>query len=316
MRAWLCAVLVVTACGSNAGTGDDDAQPDGGTADSPDGVTEPGWETLIQRSWTLPTATEAFEAYKCVSIKIEEDTYISAIRAMSPVGTHHEILTTSTTPFPETGEYNCMDGVGGKELLFAGGLGTQDLAFPPGVAIKLAAGTYLNLNLHVTNFSDTPMTQMSGIQIKKVPASEVVDEADMIFVGKYDLKIPATNQPWTEPTECSAPTTWHVLTLWPHMHKYGTRFHAYVKRNGGGTEELLDTAYSYTDQKHYPMGLTLNTNDTLYADCIYVNDTNVKYPPGYTINYGESVNAEMCFTGMYKYPKGGTKDFCVQPPGS
>lgn len=311
MRAWLCAVLVVTACGSNAGTGDDDAQPDGGTADSPDGVTEPGWETLIQRSWTLQPNTEA---YRCVSIPVTEDTYVSAIRGMSPVGTHHEILTTSATPFAMMGEYDCMDGDGGKELLFAGGLGTQDLAFPSGVAIKLAAGTYLNLNIHVTNFSDDPMTQTSGIEIKKIGASEVVDEAGMIFAGTFDIDIPPTNQPTPILTECGAPTTWHVLTLWPHMHKYGTRFHAYVERNGGGTEELLDTAYSYTDQKHYPMGLTLNTNDRLYAECIYVNDTNVKYPPGYTINYGESVNAEMCFTGMYKYPKGENKNFCVHPP--
>ena len=311
MRARLCAVLVVAACGSGASSGDDDTQPDGSIG-TPDGATEAGWETLIARSWTLgPSGT----GYKCFSKKIEQDTYVSALRAVSPLGTHHEILSMSATPFPMTGAYDCGDGDGGMQLLYAGGIGTQDLLMPTGVAIKLAAGTYINLNVHVANYSDATVTQTSGIEVKTLPASDVVHEADMLFVGRYDFSIPPTSQPSVVIAGCNAAPQggWNIVSAWPHMHSYGTRSHVYIKRNGGFvTDELLNVPYSYEEQKHYPMTAKLDVNDMLYAECIYVNNTNITYPPGFAIEYGESPTAEMCFTGFIKYPAGGNKNLCVE----
>jgi hypothetical protein len=78
---------------------------------------------------------------------------------------------------------------------------------------------------------------------------------------------------------------------------------------------LVDTDYSDTEQKHYPQpNVLINTNDVLRVECMYVNDTNVTHPPnGFEITYGDSATQEMCFTGMYKYPKGGTMYGCVEP---
>lgn len=305
----MCAVLAVAACGGASSSGDDDPGPDGGGSGTPDGGSDPGWTTLIEREWTLGPV---IEDYKCVSMRIEEDTYISAMRAVSPVGTHHEVLTASSTPFAATGPYDCDDAVGlEKEMLFAGGIGTQDLVLPAGVAFKLAAGTYINLKLHVANYSDDTVTQTSGIAVKAMPVSEVVHEADMIFAGSYKIMLPPTSQPAVVKSDCVAPVTWNIVSLWPHMHAYGTRFHAYVKRSGGAVEELFDVPYAYTEQKHYPMALTLDTNDALWSECVYVNNTNTTHPPGFMIEYGESATQEMCFTGLIKYPKGGTQNFCV-----
>jgi hypothetical protein len=311
MHVRLCAVLAVAACGGSlGGSGDDTEQPDGGGGGSSDGSVQPGWTTLIERTWQLPKVDQDF---KCVSKKIETDMYISGFRAKSPTGTHHEILSMSTTPFMP-GNYECDAGANGMQMLFGGGIATQDLVFPPGVAIKIPAGTYINLNLHLANLSDDALSGTSGIEVQTIAAGDVVHEADMIFIGTFGIHIPPTSQPFIEPAACQIPTTWNVVSLWPHMHSYAKHQRVYVKRTNNTTDTLLDTDYQYTEQKHYPMpNILLNPNDQLWVDCLYVNDTNVTYPPGFEITYGESTGQEMCFTGVYKYPKGGTMYGCVEP---
>jgi len=303
MRAWLCAaVLAVAACGGGGGTTGDDDQPDAAVA--PDGSTTPGWTTLIQRNWQLDPTVEGF---RCIRIKIQQDTYISAFRVKSPPGTHHEVLTVSTTSTP-IGEYEC-DATGGqldRQMVFAGGIATNDVQFPPGVAIKLAAGTYINLNLHVANFSDQPISGTSGIEVKTLAASEVVHEADAMFLGTWDLRIPPGSTNWMEPGSCVVPTDWYIIDLWPHMHSYANHQNVKVVRSGGQMETLLNADYSYIEQKNYPMAnVAINTGDELQVECFYDNPTNQE------IVYGDSAVAEMCFTGFYKYPAGGDKYLCA-----
>jgi hypothetical protein len=302
MRAWF-AVLAVAACGGGGtGTGDDDGQPDA-AVDAPSDGAGPGWTTLIERSWQLPKTAEDF---KCIRVKVPTEMYISGFRVSSPTGTHHEILTVTQTTSP-LGSYDCDGSNNDMQMLFAGGIMTNDLVFPPGVAFKLPANTYINLNLHLANYSDEPISGTSGIQVKTIPASEVVHEADMMFLGKRTLNIPANSIGHTESSTCSIPQAWTILQLWPHMHSYAK--HQRVKRLDGSNQVqmLLDKPYTYMDQESYPMTVPLVVNDQLQIECVYNNPTN------FPIMYGTGAEAEMCFAGFYKYPAGGGKDLCVMP---
>jgi len=308
MRAWLAVLAVAAACGGGGGTGDDD-QPDA-AIDSPDGSTGPGWTTLIERGWQLGPSSEAF---KCIRVKVPADTYISGFRVKSPPGTHHELLTISSTAAP-LGQYECDATNTDVQMLFAGGIATDDLVFPAGVAIKLPKDTYINLNLHVANFTDTamsctPPSCSSGIQIKTLTAAQVVHEAEAIFLGTFDIHIPPASTGWIEQGSCVIPADWNVVNLWPHMHGYGKHQKVTVRRVANGQiDTLVDANYSYMDQKNYPMGnAALNTNDELRIDCTYDNPT-----PG-EILYGDSAIQEMCFAGFYKYPSNSlNKYFCSQ----
>ena len=310
MRAWLALILAAAACGSGGGgTGDDDDQPDAAIDAPQDGSTQPGWTSLIERGWSLQPSTEDF---KCVRVKVPADTYISGFRVKSPPGTHHELLTISTTAIP-LGEYECDALNTDMQMLYAGGIATDPLVFPPGVAIKLPANTYINLNLHIANFTDQPITCTppactSGIEIKTLPASEVVHEAEAIFLGTFDIHIPPMSTGWQELGSCSVPQEWTVLDFWPHMHSYGKQQRIKVRRNGGATETILDQPYTYTEQKNYPMpNMQIHVNDELQIECIYNN------PTMYELTYGDSATQEMCFAGFYKYPATGlTKYFCAQ----
>lgn len=314
MRAWLvAAVLFACACGGGgSGTGDDD-QPDGG-GDGSDSGTEPGWQMLIERGWSLGAHQEDF---KCIRVKVPTEMYISGFHVKSPLGTHHEILTVSEATSP-VGEYDCTGANTDKQMLFAGGIGTNDMLFPDGVAIKLPANTYINLNLHIANFSDDPIeckppTCSSGIEVKTIPASEVVHEADMMFLGTWTFSVPAGAMGWPEPgdtsahikSSCSIPASWTILSLWPHMHSYAKHQRVSVLRGNNSVDMLLDTDYTYMDQKNYPMTVPLAINDELRVECIYNNTS------GYELTYGDGAALEMCFAGFYKYPAGGDKYLCA-----
>jgi hypothetical protein len=298
MRAWF-VVLAVAACGGGTGTGDDD-QADA-AVDPPSDAPSTGWTTLIERSWQLVPNSEDF---KCVRVKIPAEMYISGLRVSSPTGTHHEILTVTQVTSP-IGNYDCDGSNLDMQMLFAGGIATNDLMFPAGVAIKLPANTYINLNLHVANYSDQPLSGTSGIQVLTVPASAVVHEADMMFLGKRTLNIPAQTTNHIVYSSCSVPATWTILDLWPHMHSFAKHQKVQVLNGSNQRVTILDEDYSYTDQKSYAMTVPLAINDQLEIECTYDN------PTPYPVMYGENAGTEMCMAGFYKYPAGFDKFLCA-----
>src|SRR5262245_3257862 len=275
MRGWLSVVvLAASACGNGGGgTGDDQVDA---AVDMPDGSTQPGWTTLIERGWQLPPTMEAF---KCVRVKIPADMYITGLRVKSPPGTHHELLTISSSATP-LGQYECDATNTDIQMVYAGGIATDPLVFPAGVAIKLPANTYINLNLHVANFTDqamscTPPACSSGIEVQTAPASEVVHEAEAIFLGTFNIHIPAMSTNALAQGSCLVPASWNLLDLWPHMHGYAKHQKVTVRRaSNSQIDTLVDTNYSYTEQKNYPMqNAALNMNDELRVDCTYDNPT-------------------------------------------
>jgi hypothetical protein len=292
---WLCVVgLASAACGSPGGYGS--------AIDAAVG----SWSTLIERTWTLPPFTET---HLCRRVQLPADLMIAGFMMTAPPGTHHTVLTLSPGG-TRTGDYECAAQNLDPALLFAGGIGTGDLAFPPGVAIKLEAGQYVTLNLHLINRGDTPVTATSSVEVKTIPASAVVHEADMMFAGTTEIAVPGNNQPYSVVGGCIAPMEWRVFTLWPHMHAYATRQQVRVRRTSNDVEGLLDTFYSFDEQRNYPMTTEklIGAGDQIEVVCTYQNDS------GSTVYYGDGAGDEMCFAGMYKYPAGGQTTGCVEMP--
>ena len=181
--------------------------------------------------------------------------------------------------------------------MYAWGIGTDDLMLPPGVAIHLTAGMYLNLNLHLFNATDNPMTQTSGVEVLTVDPSAVANTADMTFAGTFNIDIPNDGVQHDAVGGCATPADWHVFTLWPHMHQTGVH-QKLVMTHAGVSTTLLDTAYSFGEQRNDPITDTLiHQGDQVQVTCSYINTTAIN-----PLTFGDSANAEMCFTGIYKYP--------------
>ncbi|HET9992807.1 MAG TPA: hypothetical protein VFQ65_29935 [Kofleriaceae bacterium] len=301
MRALVIGVgFCLIACQKPAATGDDQGIDAPASTGSDSGIPA-DFQMLISRSWTMPTDTEG---YKCVRVQVPSDMWITAFRSLSPIGTHHSVLTISTSS-SQTGEYDCSAGSLDNQMLYAAGVGTDDNAFPPGVAIHLTAGTYINLNLHLYNTTDNSITATSGVLVKTIDAAAVVHEADMQFSGTFLINVPSDNQVHTAAGSCMVANDFHVFTLWPHMHQ--TAIHQTLAiTHSGSTSMMLDTDYAFAEQKNYPMVDTvIHAGDKITTTCSYQNNT------GSAMTFGESSNNEMCFTGIYRYPAGGNLFACA-----
>jgi hypothetical protein len=300
MKPVFVALVLVAACKSDApAAGPADAH---GGPDAIDGPTADGWTPLIARSWSL--APGATNTYECTRIQVANDMWVSGFRVAAPVGTHHAVLTISTRN-TAVGDYDCGALSLDTQMLYAAGVGTDDLMFPAGVAIHIAPGTFLNLNLHLFNATDNRLADSSGVLVKIVKQAEVQHEADMMFSGTFLIDVPSDGQPHIAQGGCTAPTDWHVFTLWPHMHQ--TAVHQkWTYTHSGIPTSLIDDDYIFAEQRNYPIPDTIiHKGDRIDTVCTYVNNT------GMPMSWGDGSDREMCFTGMYKYPAGGNLFQCT-----
>lgn len=311
MRArWTVSVVVLAACGHPGSSGD----PDSNTGSDADGMTDggDGWKMLISRPWD---AIAGAEEWDCRGMQVTNDIYVTGFRPLAPNGTHHTLLTIDTNHSAPMGNFDC-NGVNiadAEPLLYGGGLGTNDFLFPQGVAIKIPAGSYLQLYLHIYNSTDDPASGTSGIEIQTVPANEVVHEADMFFVGKRMFTVPVNTAPGTPvppgsyslTTDCGSTGDWHILGMWPHMHEHATHQKVEILRGGNPRMTPLDVPFDFNEQRNYAMDFVVPANDRIAVTCTWENDT------GGILYSGDSAASEMCYAGAYIYPKLGNLYTCV-----
>ncbi len=304
--AWLGSTCVLglslLACGGGgSGDDDDDTGPDADVTVAPD-ADNSDFSTLISRTWSIPPG----EQYKCVSVQADQDYYLNTFRPLGPVGTHHTVLSISDNLGGfgglQAGEYDCTAGSLALEMLFASGVGTDDLAMPGGVALKIEQGQWIHLNLHLFNTQPSGNLEgTSGILVKAIPAAQVVHEAEMVFAGDGTLQIPPNMAPGAVHIEtggCTFDEPATLMAYWPHMHQFGV--HQKVTLTVDGTPMVLhDEAFTFTDQYNYPLAtpIEVDSGDSIQVECGFHNDTDIE------VTFGDSSTKEMCFTGLYRYPK-------------
>lgn len=292
--------LSLVACGgggSGDDDGDDDTAPDADVTVPPD-ADNSDFTTLISREWTIPPG----ETYKCIGVQADQDYYINAFRPLGPNGTHHTVLSISDTPGgpanrTQAGEYDCNASALALEMLFASGVGTDDLQLPGGVALKIEQGQWIHLNLHLFNTNPSEdLTATSGILVKTLAPEDVENEAEMVFAGNMNFTIPPGEQTITGGCTFSQAST--LFAYWPHMHQYAT--HQKVTLTLGGNEMVLhDEPFGFEEQVNFPVSpmIQVADGDRIDVECTYNNTS------GGDIEFGDSSTTEMCFTGLYRYPK-------------
>jgi hypothetical protein len=163
--------------------GDDD----GDDAPAPDANPD-GWATLISSDWEIPPG----EDYRCERLTLTEDVWIKNYRSTIPLGHHHAVLTVDESPSAPDGQTPCEAGSNAPLMIYGSAPGTEDVAFPDGVAIKVPAGSQLLLNLHLYNTQ--PSANLSGtsaILYQPVPPSEIATttEAEVVLMGAVGFTV-------------------------------------------------------------------------------------------------------------------------------
>jgi hypothetical protein len=274
----LLSVLVVTACSSDGMTvGDDDDDDD--MTGTPDAGAEPlDWQPLITADWSLPPGGE--NTSDVHSVTLDRDIYVGAIRPIDPPGTHHTVM----------GYEGSTAGI-----IYASGVGTNQLVFPEGVGLKLPAGVQLTLQLHIYNTSENPLSGTSGVEIVEVAAADVVQEADLFLPGPFLFNLPP-GQESTASGTCTVTQPQTVFALFPHMHQLGTWFKTSLEVDGQ-TMVLHDAAYDFNEQAFKAFApIELSPGDKIMTECTWFNTL------GQNVIWGESSDAEMCFSILYRFP--------------
>ncbi len=227
VRPLLCLVVLgiyTPGCGNSYPAGEPGADGGGGGGTADAGGSGDGWQTLIEGSWSIPAGSEG---YRCVRATVPEDMYISQFRAVIPLGTHHTVLATDSAGGPD-GEFDCTANTLGDGAIFGSGVGTNPIAFPPGVAVKVSKGQQLLLNLHLFNIGDSELTGTSGTEIKTIPADQVEHEAEVVLMGNvFNLHIPPGQS--TQTGRCVMNGDVTLFAVNPHMHQLGTHMKVVAK---------------------------------------------------------------------------------------
>jgi hypothetical protein len=302
---WLIALLVSTSIACGGSDGGDPSGADAAVGDSdgsmgqPDSGVPDGYEELISGAWNKAPGSDS---YYCVWKTLEEDTYINSFAAIAPLGTHHTVLSIANDPPSPNGEGACNTATIGEQLLYASGVGTEPLNLPEGVALKVAAGTTIHLQLHLFNASDSELSGISGTSIRTIPQAEVQHEAEFFFAGTLSFSIPPNGQDYTANGSCAVEADGNLVALWPHMHLIGK----HMKVTLEGTE-LHNAPYDFNEQKFYGMDapIAVKQGDQIGVECTWNNTGDS------TVTFGEGDSTdEMCFSGFYRYPKVGSDPFC------
>jgi hypothetical protein len=160
--------------------------------------------------------------------------------------------------------------------IFLGG-GTdpnQDYTFPEGMALKLPAGTAIDVNPHYFNKTNQPFLGENYVNLYTVPAAKVQKVVQMIDFNNTSFSLPA-NQRTTITKDFKFDSNVTIVSLTSHNHKYGEKFVIKIK---GGTRDG-ETVYESTDWEHpkvinFSTPIQLKKGEGLTSVVTYNNTTN------------------------------------------
>jgi hypothetical protein len=248
-----------------------------------------GFQLKVSPFTTAPAFEREIFVYRGVGNT--SDIYVNRIQTQVRQGSHHFVLYSFNTSLPQIlvpqrdqvrdirnsdGTYNLLTVVPMEYHVFFAGAQTQtgDFTFPPGVALKLAAGAALDLNSHFVNSSRQEIVGEAEANLYTVPAAQVTSVANALFLNQTDLTIPAGRDTTIVKTFKFSTVT-RVIMLTSHMHSRGQKF---VIRISGGTRNgevvYTSTVWDHPDIVTYTTPIVLQPGEGLTSECTYRGDPN------------------------------------------
>ena len=258
-----------------------------------------GWTRFIEAAWELAPRSEG---YRCVRKTMTEDVYISAFKPINPTGAHHATLHVEVAGAVPDGVTVCGVGSGGTRRLQGSGVGSEPSELPAGVAMKVAKGEQLMVNLHLFNVSQETLRGTSGMWIKRASKADVKQEAEAILAGPLTLSIPPGQV--KQSGTCTLRSAVTLFSVGPHMHQLGRYMKVTAQSSLMGAQVLFDGPYDFTHQlSHKLPDIKMAAGDKISIECTYLNDT------GKPVGWGDSTLDEMCFASLGLYPSFGAGGF-------
>ena len=300
--AWLLATTVLAAaCGGGGSDGSTDAPP-GGTPDADTSTGElnppppPGGQQLATDEYTLQDGEEKYLCYTFDSPDAAKA--ITKIETIASQSVHHILFVKTMNREAGTG-FECDTLISlNWNPIYAVGAGAPDLALPDGVGFRIESGSQYLIQLHLQNLTDGPVTERAGLNLTYAEDTDATIRAGLYAMGSFDLEIPGRAVDYSQTIACNAEFPMNVFAIFPHMHKLGTKINLRHGANeGAATPMYAKDPWVFGDQPMDPADVTINTGDFVESTCHWANPDSDD-----PVRFGESSDAEMCFTLLFYYP--------------
>jgi hypothetical protein len=265
--------------------------------------------------WTMQPGREVT---KCVVKRLDnaDPIFVSQIRTKLNAGSHHLIVYKSAETVEQPTPFNCEPFVetlkGETYPLMITQIREETLQFPNGIAFRFEPNQMIRLEAHYLNYYPDPIVAHADVFFDAIAEADVVAEADLLFYGNPDLRIPPNTSYESPLRHLSVLPGTRVFAMTGHTHQYGTNVEVAM------TSSLEDPGMSV-----YPPegeGFTWDEPPVTYYDppLVFGEGQGFNYKCAWnntssgTLTFGESANNEMCFFWAYYYPSQGYR-LCLSP---
>jgi hypothetical protein len=288
-RRWTIALAVlVTTIAALAGCGGGDSTSPGGGGGKSD-----VWSVVAQRSWHITGETEGFV---CNTEQVTSDEYFTGFRLASPPSAQAEVYLMLHGTASKTGDFDCSPGSAFGEMIYAAGPGTNAITFPEGKGVRVPAGEYVALVIHMHNTADSTVAVTTTIEGRVGTAADVTTPINVFLAGTVQINIPPDATAHTAAGGCNTFTEQDFVEMMPMMRALGV--HQKVEIIASDTTTILDTDFDPSHMLYTPLSpdAIFPNGSRLQVTCTYVNNT------GTAVGYNEYSYGESCFTAIYHSP--------------
>ena len=184
----------------------------------------------------------------------------------------------------------------------------EELALPKGVAFTLAPNQMVRLEMHYVNASAEAKSLKATSTFIEIPEPEFKYEADFMFVGNPDIKIPPKSKFTLGPTYLPLPETHegiHFFAITGHQHKMGKNVRVdVVPAKDGPAKSVYDVKnwlWNEPETVFHDPPFDIPKGGGFRFTCDFENVTDKE------VRFGEKANNEMCFFWAYYYPSMGSQ---------
>jgi hypothetical protein len=209
-----------------------------------------------------------------------------------------------TTPFECTPFASLFSQVGMTPLMITQAPDEQ-LAFPAGVGVALAANQMMRIELHYANLSPTdPATVQATSTLTTMPDADFQSGASFLAVEDTDISIPPDSSFTLGPVFFAFPAQYASATFFAvtsEEHHWGTSAQLWSASGATdpGTSLYLNTAWSMPPLTPLLPPVPGTAGTGLKLQCNWMSTVPA------TITAGQSANDELCLFVAYYYPSQG-----------
>ena len=228
-------------------------------------------------------------------------------------GSHHLILWRDASDLlpngqpPPAGLGEClMETTHPRLYVYSSQEAEHDVSLPEGVVGELKENTIFILELHFANASNESIEAFADVTIYPTEKQEGDEYNGILFFMNTDFAIPPGagmdgSEAHTDGTVCEVPEDLNVFRMQSHTHKRGIKVEGWHSKPGTATPQKI---YKNEDW-HAPVSrvfeepaLAMTAGDQIAFECTWTNETDDR-----VIEYGPSVEDEMCILGLAYYPR-------------